>query len=285
MDSLYDIKIDEINEFINQNCLINCGKSFDIESIKLSRHSSSIPLCFEWYVKEKTSSILGMKTQECYMPEDIKKIEELLRKLPSGVSFTKKVEFLKFVKQPLSEVKSNKKFDPFKQPDSFRYYTTKFIINVSKKYSNKICSSSKIRISECENINILRLAFEFYESIKNRRSDIIKKLYEPRDPNKSIVFSFQSGWSNYRFENDRCLYDYDYITEKATEFVCYSSFGLKSIEERFQRLGLAIAVANYGKSYLNKNQYYFLSSSDCYTEIKKMTVKEQINPNDYLEQW
>ncbi len=232
---------------IEFECFIHFGEAFDIQEIPTIG-----TLIFEWKTNESSAFIKFRNDITYHHTEDLIRFEKMLKQLPKGISYTR------------TDTLVSKEKSAF----IWKTYHTQLVIHVSKAYANAVFSS-RINIEGIDKTEeLINRAKQFAQVIVKKHPDILKELYQ-----------------SYNLHQNNCFGNTGSYSYNGTSIgrVSYASFGLKSLDEEYQLLGLAIAVAEYGKPHLKDNEYYGISSCSSFSSIS--IVKPRPDPNAFLNDW
>lgn len=209
---------------------------------------------FSWVIeKNDLSCLFGISS---LIPkrdrEEMKKYEQILKQLPKGISYTKQHKLV-----------SNGYYD----------YETQYIIHIPEVYSRGIVNSAgkgRTFIKNELESGILEQIYDFKSKVQSQYQNIVKDMYIAFEQNNDYISSNGIGTN----------YD-GYFDVK----VAFSTYGLKSLIDKYQILGLAYAIAEYGAPYLQETEYFCLELfSRNRVRIYKIGTKSY-NPDDDLSEW
>ncbi len=214
------IDYESIISKINMQCVAYNGSAFEMSNI--------IPYVY-WSKKYQGKKFLFF-CDWVYVESDTHcvDVERVLRKLPKGIEYKKDTICTQAL--PAEAKQYYTVYERFK---------TTYTIVVTEEYSKKFKQDNgtkKVIVSEAFEKETLKLAQEFEKRISSDHPSVIKTL--------SRSFGSYGILSNKGF-------DYD----GGTSFL---SIGMKPLSCEYQRLGLALALANFGVESLKVNQFYYI---------------------------
>lgn len=224
--------MEQFLDMIDLECHQRRGEGFERDNLIPPR------IVGEHYVQEGMLFLKYWKKDNRKSPFDDsdKRLNETIRfldQLPAGISYYEHTEII----QPLPE-----KIETYASKYERRRIT--FIVVVSEEYSRRItseCLDNNVILSNAFSKSALTEANSFCQKIANEHPDILQPLFEN---------GLNSGLSL----SNKGFVDCDYGWRGCS----LSSVGMKDLSSEVQRLGLAMALANYGSSSLNNTEFYYI---------------------------
>lgn len=239
-----------ILKVINEQCITNNGSDFDVRNLYLT---------FSW-VKKYTGKRFLFVTQWVYEKteynDEIRQTEKLLAKLPDGITYTK----TDTVTQKLPE-KAEQYHTVYER------HSTTFLIHVSASYSQSIMRQNngrKVIVTGNFDKKTMQEADAFKNRVLSSHRDILDTL-------------FRNG-----FSQSLCL-----TNEGFTDYDCrgysLSAVNMKPLQNEAQRLGLMLALGEFGEKMLPENEIWFIDSfsSDSIC-ISRHPIQSQVHS---LNEW
>lgn len=193
---------------------------------------------------------------------DIRKYEAVFKKLPKGISYSVKTKI---------EDETKTKIPTGKDDTATLKYKIIYTINVSDSYSYKVFSSIdsfKTLIDKSLSPEELKAVYEFKDIVTKNHSDFIKDIYSSNQPFNVIEVNTTN------------------VLGKGFQ-ISYSTYNLKNLNENYQQIGLALALANYSTKELTNNQFFIIYEDyDYYKTIflekrEGKSVAKSNNLNDW----
>lgn len=233
------LSYDELLKYITKQCILHNGNAFEIDSSGLlslnffwSEHYCAKKKLFDYcWVYERTE-----RYDEC------ETAERILSELPKGITYIKDTSVI----SKLPDI-TKYKYDGYN--DRFNVasvlYETRFKILVSELYAKKVVSvsnGSKVIIIGNFDKKTIDDALDFKKIILSSHSEIIEPLFQ-----NGLQRLFGSCYlSNTGLaDNEGRGYRLQYVN-------------MKPLSYEYQRLGLTIAIAEYGATFLKQDELYFI---------------------------
>lgn len=243
--------LNTILKFINKQCFINNGAAFDVQNLYLT---------FSWTKKYTGKRFLFATQWICEKTENndgIKQTEKLLAKLPDGITYTK----TDTVTQRLPE-----KAEQYHTV--YEWHSTTFSMHVSASYSQAIIRQNigrKVVVTGIFDKKTMQEADVFKKRILSSHRDILDPL-------------FKNGFSQSLALTNDGFTDYD------CRGYSLSAVNMKPLQSEAQRLGLLLALGEFGEEMIPENEIWFIE--DCpindSISISKCQIHSQVSSlNDW----
>ncbi|MCH5191492.1 MAG: hypothetical protein J1F23_04940 [Oscillospiraceae bacterium] len=244
------ISYEQLLEQVNLNCHINNASAF--EMVVLSPIS--------WTKKYTAKKIFFSYRWTCVdsyvdSSEKCTEAERLLSKLPKGISYVKNTT----ITTPLPE-----KVEPYHTV--YEWYSTTYTVIVSEEYSKSIVQKNRdnqVVIATVFDKRTLQEADNFKNIVLNSHTEILDPL-------------FTRGLQPYGCLTNTGFTDYDHGYS-------FQTIGMKPLFGEAQRLGLAIALSNYGTPHLKSGQFYYISRFNA--DAIDIRIRDRASKKDVLKDW
>lgn len=242
--------LNTILRVINEQCLTSNGTDFDVRNLYLT---------FSWKKRFSGKRFLFV-TQWVYDETDhndeIKQTEKLLKKLPDGITYTKTDD----ITQKLPEKAEW-------GHTVCEWHSTSFVIHVSASYSQAIIRQNngrKIVVTGNFDKRTMQEAEAFKIRVLSYHSDILDPL-------------FKNGLSQSLTLTNEGFTDFD------GRGYNLSAVNMKPLQNEAQRLGLMLAIGEFGEKMIPENEIWFIYS---YSSSSICISKHQIQPQvPELNEW
>lgn len=216
---------DSLFKEIQINCILNSGNAFDMDSVST----------VYWHKTYRGKKFFFESYWEYVRSESAEKLKEVtdcLSKLPEGITYSERC------------VKTNQLPECiYPYGIATEQYITEFSIHISKDFSQKIYNKFKgnqiVILADFADETYSR-ALEFKNKVLSVHPEIIPPLYK----NGLCRFSFLSNDGFTNFDSGYGL----------------ALVNMKPLQYDYQRLGLALAVAEYGLNYIEHDQIYVIDT-------------------------
>lgn len=215
-------------------------------------HSKKAFLGFKW-IFSSSDSYYKEKMQEC---------ELILKKLPRGLTYTKK-DILE--RDELQSIEPHKEYIYAK-----KCYKTIYTIQISETYSHNILMSlikSRVFINNYIPSDMEIKALDFKKKVLSQYINLIKDMYVAFEQGNNFVSKL--GISN----------NYDDGLK-----IAFSDYRLKPLLEEYQYIGLAFAIAEQGIMYLKPTELFCINNHSFGARISKIDTTSK-DENDGLNEW
>lgn len=234
--------IESILEEVKRNCFLNQGRPFELNIGE-----------FYWSKKYHGDKLLFMCSWRYVCTEYYEKCNEqkrILKKLPSGITYSENATLIQQLPAK-----------PEQYHTVHERYKSVLSIHVSEAYSRKVFNThAKDRIiilSDTTN-KTLKLALDFKNKIYASHNDILAPLFTEMQRFGTLT--------NYGFTD----YDHGFQFERIK---------MKPLTHDYQRLGLALALTEYGLFHLAEDEMYFITDKPEAetTHISKAKIKQALS--------
>lgn len=242
--------LDTILKAIKMQCFINNGSAFDVNGLSLN-------LTYSWqkkYCGKKFFFSCHWVYEGVTGIEECHKMKKLLSKLPNGISFTSSDSITQKLPEKATQYHT-----------IYEWHTTTFTIHVSNSYSQSIVNQNKGSKIVCIgnfDSSTMRSAVEFKKKVMTSHREIL-------DPLLKNGFLESLSLTNNGFTDHNC---HGYSLQ---------AVNMKPLQNESQRLGLVLALGEYGEQYIPDNEICFIDnlSSDGIniSRIQKKTINSNLN--------
>lgn len=246
---IYMFTRNEILNLIKRECFEHNGSSFDARDQYLT---------FCWS-KEYTGKKFLFSTKWIYQgtkdKEKIKQAEKILLKLPTGITYTRNDIITEKLPEKASEYMSK-----------YERFTTTFSIHVSAEYSQNVVNQNngrRIVIIDNFDKQTMENADAFKNLVLTKHSEILEPL-------------FLNGFSKLPCLTNSGFTDYD------CRGYSLQSVNMKPLQNESQRLGLMLALGEYGEKFIPNNEYWFI---DGHSSDSINISRSQIRYTPHLNDW
>lgn len=239
------LSYEQLIQMIDLDCFRNKGKSsFELKPFPTIHWSKSY--CAKDY-------LLLFARWECIKSSDEQcvEVEKILLNLPIGITYKKETSVITPLPDKVKNLATEK-------------LITEYTVSVSKEYAEKVfrgSANTKVLVSRVFDSITLQEAERFKNAVLSSHAEVIEILYLQGLPYGLLE---NNGFTNYD-----------------TGFT-FKSIKMKPLLNEAQRLGVALALTEYGVPFLPEEQFYYISRhSNSIISI----AKEKHLSEPYLNDW